>query len=55
MPVTGYDKQIIEENQRLYRIRMKRLSQQYLEGIIYIVQDIIQDLSTNKIKKMIKE
>lgn len=55
MPVTGYDKQIIEENQRLYRIRMKRLSQQYLEGIIYIVQDIIQDLNINKIKKMIKE
>ena len=55
MPVTGYDKQIIEENQRLYRIRMKKLSQQYLEGIIYIVQDIIQDLNINKIKKMIKE
>lgn len=55
MPVTGYDKQIIEENQRLYRIRMKKLSPQYLEGIIYIVQDIIQDLNINKIKKMIKE
>lgn len=55
MPVTGYDKQIIEENQRLYRIRMKKLSQQYLEGIIYIVQDIIQDLNINKIKKLIKE
>ena len=55
MPVTGYDKQIIEENQRLYRIRMKKLSPQCLEGIIYIVQDIIQDLNINKIKKMIKE
>lgn len=55
MPVTGYDKQIIEENQRLYRIRMKKLSPQYLEGIIYIVQDIIQNLNINKIKKMIRE
>lgn len=55
MPVTGYDKQVIEENERVYRIRFKRLSSEYLEVILYVVQDIIKDISINKIKKMIKE
>lgn len=55
IPLTGYDKQIIEENERVYRIRIKKLSAEYQEAILYIVQDIVKDLSVNRIRKMIKE
>ena len=55
VPITGYDKQIMEENQRVFRLRLKRLSAECLECILYIAQDIVKDMNTNKIRKMIKE
>lgn len=55
VPITGYDKQIMEENQRVFRLRLKRLSAECLECILYITQDIVKDMNTNKIRKMIKE
>ena len=55
IPVVGVDKQVIEENQRIFRIRLKKLTPEYLEGIVYIAQDIVKDLNVNKIKKMIRE
>lgn len=55
LPTTSFDQQMIEENQRVYRLRLKKLSAEYQEGILYIVQDIVQDLTANRIKKMIKE
>lgn len=55
VPTFGADKKIIEDNQKIHTIRLKKLNPQYIEGLIYITQDIIQDLSASKIKKMIKE
>lgn len=55
MPVTGPDRQIMEENQRISRIKFKRLSGDYIEAILYIIHDLIMDINVNKIKKMIKE
>jgi len=55
IPITGYDKQVLEENERVFRIKLKKLSLEYLEGILYIAQDILKDLSVGKIKKMIRE
>ena len=45
----------IEDNQRIHKARIRRLIPEYQEGIIYIVQNIIKDISTNKIRKIIKE
>ena len=55
MPVMGPDRQIMEENQRISRIKFKRLSGDYIEAILYIIHDLIMDINVNKIKKMIKE
>ena len=55
MLTKGSDKQVIEENERVYRIRFKRLSAEYMDSLLYIAQDIVQDLNIGRIKKMIKE
>jgi len=55
IPLLDENQQQIEDNQRVYRARLKRLIPEYQDGIIYIVQNIIEDLSVGKIKKMIKE
>lgn len=55
IPLLDDNQQYIEDNQRVYRARLKKLIPEYQEGIIYIVQNIVEDLSTGKIKKMIKE
>lgn len=55
IPLLDDNEQLIEDNQRVYRARLKKLIPEYQEGIIYIVQNIVEDLSIGKIKKMIKE
>lgn len=55
IPILDENEQLMEENQRVYRARLKKLIPEYQEGIIYIVQNIVKDQSTNKIRKMIKE
>lgn len=55
MPISGYDKQVIEENERVFRIRIKKLSPEYQEAVCFIAQDISKEMTANKIKKMIKE
>ena len=53
--VTTENQEIIEENQRVYKARLKRLVPEYQETIVYIVQNIVKDISTSRIRKMIKE
>lgn len=55
LPIIDSDNQMMDENQRVYRARLKKLSPDYQEGIIYIVQDIVKELNVNKIRKMVKE
>ena len=55
IPLLDENEELIQDNQRVYRARLKRLIPEYQEGIIYIVQNIIGDLSVGKIKKMIRE
>ena len=55
IPILDENEQLMEENQRVYRARLKKLIPEYQDGIIYIVQNIVKDQSTNKIKKMVKE
>ena len=55
VPMLDENRKQIEDNQRVYKARIKRLIPEYQESIIYIVQNIVGDISTNKIKKIIKE
>ena len=55
LPITTENQEIIEENQRVYKARLKKLAPEYQEAIIYIVQDIVKDVNINTIKKKIRE
>lgn len=55
MPILEENEQAMQENQRVYKARLKKLIPEYQEGIIYIVQNIVKDLSTSRIRKMIRE
>ena len=55
LPKAELDNQAIEENQRIFTIRIKKLSVNYQEGIEYIAQDILGERNINKIRKSIKE
>lgn len=55
IPIMDDNEKQIEDNQRIYRAKLKKLMPEYQEGVIYIVQDIVSDMSANKIKKLVKE
>lgn len=49
------DIKAIYENQKLERIRFKKLSNNYKDSLSYVIQDIDKSQSIGKIKKMMKE
>lgn len=53
-PMLDVDNKIIEENQRVDKIRIKRLSGDYQQAIIYIVQNMLEE-SLGTIKRSIIE
>ena len=55
MPRIFNDYHILEENQRVHKLRLKKLSAEYQEGIYFIVQNILKEKNITKIKKSIKE
>lgn len=55
IPILDDNERQIEDNQRIYRAKLKKLIPEYQDGVIYIAQDIVGDLSVNKIKKFVKE
>lgn len=55
LPRTEENNQILEDNQRVYKLRIKKLSPDYQDGIIFITQDILKEKSEGKIRKSIKE
>ncbi len=55
IPCTDEDNQVLEENQKTFRIRIKRLSINFQEGLMYIVQKILGESNIGRIKKSIKE
>ena len=54
-PLLELDNKAIEENQRIEKIRVKKLSNNYVQAIIYIVQSISEEESASSIKKSILE
>lgn len=55
MPRIFNDYHILEENQRVYKLRLKKLSAEYQEGIYFIVQNILKEKNITRIKKSVKE
>lgn len=48
------DSNTLIENQRASKIRFKKLSSQYKDSLIYIVQEILRDTSESNIRKFVK-
>lgn len=53
--ILGEDNKVFEENQRLEKIRYRRLSQNYKDSLAYVVQDIDKKQNLGSIKKLMKE
>ena len=53
-PLENGDMSVIAENQRVAKIKFKKLSAQYKDSLIFIVGEILKDVSENTIRKNIK-
>lgn len=53
-PIENGDLNVIYENQRVAKIRFKKLSVQYKESLSYIAEEILEDVSENQIRRIIK-
>ena len=53
-PIENGDLNVIYENQRLGKIKLKKLSVQYKDGLSYIIQEILENVSEANIRKAIK-
>lgn len=53
-PLENGDLSVIMDNQRAARIKFKRLSAQYKEGLLMLTQEILKDASEGSIRKVIK-
>ena len=54
-PFEGGDQSVIAENQRVSKIKFKKLSAQYKEALIYIVEQILNQDEYAKMKKIFKQ
>ena len=53
--ILGEDNKVFEENQRLEKIRFRRLSIGYKETLSYLIQDICKNENPSKIKRTMKD
>ena len=53
--ILGEDNKVFEENQRLEKIKFRRLSIGYKESLAYVVQDMCKNENTSKIKRTMKD
>lgn len=53
-PIENGDWSVLAENQRVAKIKFKRLSTQYKDSLVYIVSEILNDTSENQIRRAIK-
>lgn len=53
--ILGEDNKAFEENQRLEKIRYRRLSIGYKESLAYVIQDICKNENISKIKRTMKD
>lgn len=53
-PITIEDLNVIAENQRVEKIKFKKLSESYKDSLQYVAEEIADDASANEIRKAIK-
>ena len=53
-PIENGDWSVLAENQRVAKIKFKRLSTQYKDSLVYIVSEILNDTSENQIRRAVK-
>lgn len=53
-PIENGDLTVIYENQRVAKIKLKKLSVQYKDGLVYLAEEILGDVSESNIRKAIK-
>ncbi len=53
-PIENGDLSVIYENQRVAKIRFRKLSVQYKDGLAYLAEEILGDMSESNIRKAIK-
>ena len=53
-PIENGDWSVLAENQRVAKIKLKKLSTQYKDNLIYIVGEILNDVSENQIRRAVK-
>ncbi len=53
-PIENGDLSVIYENQRIAKIRFKKLSVQYKDGLSYIAQEILEDASGSNVRRAVK-
>lgn len=54
-PIENGDLSVIYENQRLSKIRFKKLSIQYKDGLAYLVEEILENISESNIRRTMKQ
>ena len=53
-PIENGDLSAIYENQRVSKIKFKKLSVQYKDGLAYLAEEILEDVSESKVRRAIK-
>ena len=53
-PIENGDGSVLAENQRVAKIKLKKLSAQYKDSLIFIVGEILKDVSEGQIRKAVK-
>ena len=53
-PIENGDNLVLAENQRVAKIKFRKLSAQYKDCLVFIVSEILNDVSESRIRKMIK-
>ena len=53
-PIENGDNIVLAEYQRVAKIKFKKLSAQYKDSLVFIVQEILKDVSESKIRKAVK-
>lgn len=53
-PIENGDLSVIYENQRAAKIRLKKLSVQYKDGLVYLAEEILGDVSEANVRRTVK-
>ena len=53
-PIENGDLSVIYENQRVAKIKFKKLSVQYKDGLAYLAEEILGDVSESNVRRAIK-